>query len=100
MVLSQKEISLIKQFFIDKPVLKAYLFGSFSRDEADEKSDVDILVDLDYTRHIGIGFVSMKNQLEHLLSRKVDLVSSQAVSEYISPFIDADKQLIYEKANR
>lgn len=100
MVLSKEEISLIKQFFNDKPVLKAYLFGSFSRNDADEKSDVDILVDLDYSRHIGLGFVSMQNQLEHLLSRKVDLVSSQAVSEYISPFIEADKQLIYEKTNR
>jgi predicted nucleotidyltransferase len=100
MVLSKKEISLIKQFFFDKPVLRAYLFGSFSRNEADEKSDVDILVDLDYSRHIGLGFVSMQNQLEDLLSRKVDLVSSQAVSEHIAPFIDEDKQLIYEKTNR
>jgi predicted nucleotidyltransferase len=100
MVLSQKEIKLIKQFFSDKPVLKAYLFGSFSRNEADEKSDVDILVDLDYSRHIGLGFVSMQHQLENLLSRKVDLVSSQAVSGYIAPFIDEDKQLIYEKTNR
>lgn len=100
MVLSKKEILLLKQFFIDKPVLKAYLFGSFSRNEADEKSDVDILVDLDYSRHIGLGFVSMKNQLEQLLSRKVDLVSSFAVSEYIAPHIEADKQLIYEKTDR
>ena len=100
MLLSDKEISLIKHFFFDKPVLKAYLFGSFSRNEADEKSDVDILVELDYSRHIGLGFVSMQNQLEKLLSRKVDLVSTKAVSEYIVPFVDKDKKLIYEKANR
>ncbi|CAN5503739.1 hypothetical protein BH11BAC1_BH11BAC1_01250 [soil metagenome] len=100
MLLSEKELSLIKQFFFDKPVLRAYLFGSFSPNEADEKSDIDIIVDLDYSRHIGLGFVSMQNQLEQLLLKKVDLVSSQAVSEYIIPFIDAEKQLIYEKIDR
>ena len=100
MILSEKEINLIKQFFLDKPVLRAYLFGSFSRSEADEKSDVDILVDLDYSKHIGLGFVRMKDQLEALLSKQVDLVSSQALSEYISPFIDEDKRLIYEKTDR
>ncbi|MGH7885686.1 MAG: nucleotidyltransferase domain-containing protein, partial [Thermodesulfobacteriota bacterium] len=33
----------IENYFRNRPVLKAYLFGSFSRAEADDSSDVDIL---------------------------------------------------------
>ncbi len=97
MQLSNSDIKLIKNYFEDKPVLRAYLFGSFSRNEASKDSDIDILVELDYTKHIGMGFVNMKLELEEKLHKKVDLVSSNAISQFISPFINKDKQLIYER---
>lgn len=97
MQLSNSDIKLIKSYFQDKPVLKAYLFGSFSRNEATKDSDIDILVELDYTKHIGMGFINMKLDLEEKLHKKVVLVSSNAISQYISPFINNDKQLIYER---
>ena len=97
MQLSSNDIKLIKSYFQDKPVLKAYLFGSFSRNEASKDSDIDILVELDYSKHIGMGFVNMKFDLEDKLHKKVDLVSSNAISQYIYPFINNDKQLIYER---
>ncbi len=40
-------IPAIRQYFKNKPVLRAWLFGSFSRGEEHEESDVDILVDYD-----------------------------------------------------
>lgn len=89
--------NLITKCFANKPVKRAYLFGSTSRNEADDKSDVDILVELDYSKPIGLGFVRMQLELEDLLKRKVDLVTGNSVSKYIRPFIDADKVLIYEK---
>jgi hypothetical protein len=55
------------------------------------------LVDLDYSQHIGLGFVKMKFDLEKKLNRTVDLISSKAVSKHIQPFIEKDKVLIYEK---
>lgn len=82
---------------MDKPVKRAFLFGSFTRGEADQDSDVDILVELDYSKHIGIGFVKIKNQLEEALNKKVDLVSENSLSRHILPFINRDKQLIYER---
>lgn len=97
MKLTNEEIGMIAEYFRNKPVLKAFLFGSFSRDEALENSDVDILVELDYSKHIGLGFVGMKLDLENRLHKKIDLVSSEAISKYISPFIENDKKLIYEK---
>ncbi|MEO8146764.1 MAG: nucleotidyltransferase domain-containing protein [Bacteroidia bacterium] len=100
MKLSELEIQKIKKFFIGKPVIKAYLFGSFAREQADNESDLDVLVELDYSKHIGLGFVTMQQELEQTMKRKVDLVSTNAVSKYFLPFIDKDKKLIYERKNR
>ena len=60
-------------------------------------SDIDILVDLDYTKHIGLGFVQMQDDLEQKLQKKIDLVSSKAISQYLLPYIEKDKVLIYER---
>lgn len=100
MILEKKDIQIIRDYFSGKPVLKAYLFGSYSRDEADNDSDVDILVDLDYSQHIGLGFVQMKLDLEQKLQKPVDLVSSQAVTNRLQPYIDKDKKLIYQSNER
>ena len=99
MYLKEKEIQTIRDYFRDKPVLKAYLFGSYSRNDADENSDIDILVDLDYSRHIGLGFVQMKLDLEQRLQKSVDLVSSLAVTRRLLPYIDKDKKLIYDASS-
>lgn len=93
-----KELSAkIAECFKNKPVKRAYLFGSASRNEEDDQSDVDILVELDYSQPFGLGFVRLKLELEDLLKRKVDLLTSNSVSKYIQPFIDSEKVLIYEK---
>jgi len=87
----------INSFFRSKPVLRAYLFGSEARNESEENSDIDILVELDYSKPIGLGFVRMQLELEELLHKKVDLLSSRGVSKYIQPYVNQDKILIYEK---
>lgn len=93
--MSDLNIALIRDYFKDKPVLKAYLFGSYVRGEADAQSDIDILVDLDYSQRIGLQFIQMKIDLEKILNNKVDLVSSNGISKYIKPIVDNEKQLIY-----
>ncbi len=98
MRLSTDDIQSIRAYFKDKPVVRAFLFGSYSRGQASEQSDVDLLVELDYSKHIGLGFVTMKFDLEEILHRKIDLVSSQAVSKHIRPFINNEKKLIYERS--
>jgi len=96
MQLSADDIQIVKDYFSGQPVIKAYVFGSYSRGEADKNSDIDILVDLDYSKHIGLGFVTMQSELQQKLQKKIDLISSKAVSKYIKPFIEKDKTLIYE----
>jgi len=97
MKLDANRIESIKKYFETRPVLKAYLFGSFARNEADSESDIDILVDLDYSQKIGLQFIQMKIDLELLLNNKVDLVSSNGLSPYIKPIIENEKQLIYAR---
>jgi predicted nucleotidyltransferase len=97
MTLDSTKIESIKNYFKTRPVLKAYLFGSYVRGAADNKSDIDILVDLDYSQKIGLQFIQMKLDLEKLLNNKVDLVSSNGMSKYIRPLVDSEKCLIYAK---
>ncbi|HAG08476.1 MAG TPA: nucleotidyltransferase [Desulfotomaculum sp.] len=97
MRLDKIKIQRIRNYFKDQPVKKAYLFGSHSRNVADDDSDVDILVELDHSKPIGLKFVRMQFELEGILKTKVDLISDKAISKYIRPYIDNDKELIYEK---
>lgn len=98
MILSASDLRSLQDFFVAKPVKKAFLFGSYLRDEATSDSDVDILVELDYSEHVGLGFVKMKNDLEGLLHKKVDLLTDQSLSELIRPFVEKEKKLIYERS--
>ena len=97
MKLDNSKIETIKAYFKTRPVLKAYLFGSYVSGKANKESDIDILVDLDYSQRIGLGFVQMQIDLENLLKTKVDLVSSNSLSKYIKPYIDKEKELIYAR---
>ncbi|HEY9342802.1 MAG TPA: nucleotidyltransferase domain-containing protein [Hanamia sp.] len=100
MNLDSTKIESIKNYFETRPVLKAYLFGSYIHGNADANSDIDILVDLDYSQKIGLQFIQMKIDLEKILNNKVDLVSSNGISKYIKPSIDMEKRLIYERQIR
>ena len=96
-MISEKQINMIADYFEHQPVKKAYLFGSHVRNEANISSDIDILVELDYSKNIGLGFIRMKNELQDLLNNKVDLVSQNSISKYIRPFVESEKKIIYEK---
>lgn len=99
MSLKEKEIQIIKKFFRNKPVIKVYIFGSYARNEAEDGSDIDLLLELDYSEHIGLEFIGMQLDLQKMLKKKIDMVSSNGVSKYIIPYIDKDKQLIYERVH-
>ncbi len=97
MKLSNNQIIQIKDFFSKQPVLKAYLFGSYGRGEENENSDIDLLVELDYSQPIGLEFIQMQIDLQLLLSKKVDLVSARGLSKYIKPILEKEKKLIYAR---
>jgi len=56
-------------------------FGSFARGDQNADSDIDILVE--FRRPLGWAFFDLQELLEKELQRKVDLVSSKALKEYL-----------------
>jgi uncharacterized protein len=61
---------------------KVSLFGSVLRDEIKEKSDVDLLVEMEKGRSL-FDIISIKQDLEDLLGCTVDVVTDSALSPYI-----------------
>ena len=90
-------IEALRHYFSTQPVLKAWLFGSFSRGEETKDSDVDIMVSLDKSNPIGLKFFGMGSELEELLGRKVDLVSEGTLLPFAQESVERDKILVYER---
>lgn len=78
-------------FFKKYPLKSMALFGSYARNEAEEKSDVDIMVE--FLSPVGFEFVDLAIELENILNQKVDLVSKKAIKPDMLPYIEKD--LIY-----
>lgn len=70
-------------------VTELALFGSFARDQASERSDVDILVRYDgpatSKSYFGVQFY-----LEDLLGRRVDLVTHKALRQEFRPYVERE----------
>ena len=84
-------------YFKTQPVVKAWIFGSFARGKETPLSDIDLLVQLDYTKLDGFGFFGMWGDLERLLNRSVDLVTENSLADFARESVERDKQLHYER---
>ena len=63
------------------------IFGSFSRDKANEQSDIDLLVEFDTDKKTFDNFIETCFLLEEVLGRKVELVTEESLSPYLKPYI-------------
>ncbi len=63
-------------------VTQLRVFGSVARGESGADSDVDLLVRLDPGRSL-LDIIAIKQDLEDLLGRKVDVVTEASISPYI-----------------
>lgn len=81
-------------------VSKIYAFGSSITDKFDpDKSDIDLVVDLDIKDPIEYGetLISLWDNLELLFSRKVDLLTEDSIhNPYLRKSVDATKKLVYD----
>lgn len=88
----------IAEYFKTQPVLKAWLFGSYSRGEEREDSDVDVLVKFDRSMPIGLfAYVRIHRELEEKLGRKVDLVEEGTLRPAAQQTANRDLKVIYER---
>ncbi|MBY5949516.1 nucleotidyltransferase domain-containing protein [Algoriphagus marincola] len=83
-------------------VAKLYAFGSVLSSAFNEESDVDFLVEFhiqNIDRYV-TNFFTLKEGLETLFNREVDLIEYRSVSNpYFKEEIDETKSLLYESKN-
>lgn len=93
-----KIIKKIRNYFRDQPIDKAWLFGSFAKDQQSLDSDLDILVRFVQPNRLDLfDYVGLSQDLEDLTGRKVDLVQEGLILPIARENIDRDKILIYER---
>lgn len=79
-------------------VRRIALFGSVLRGEARPGSDVDLLVAFDPEQKTLNHFMSLAFLLEDVLQRRVELVTTEALSPYIGPHILREAEDVLEAA--
>lgn len=83
----------LKQF---SKISKAWIFGSFSREDDNQKSDIDIAISADE----GFSYFDLAEiqyQIEKDIKRKVDIGFIGAFKTHIIKNIENDLKLIYER---
>ncbi|HHN48259.1 MAG TPA: nucleotidyltransferase [Bacteroidales bacterium] len=80
-----------KRLFEDYSIKSMAIFGSYSRREQTEESDLDILVE--FSDRIGVRFIDLAEELENIVGFKVDLVSKNGIKGKYLKSINSD--LIY-----
>lgn len=78
-------------------------FGSILREDFDPKnSDIDIMITFIPGQHWGWEIVTMKEELESIFNRSIDLVTKKAIENSKNPYrkkeILESYQVVYEKA--
>ena len=67
------------------------------RGEADNNSDVDVVVDIDYSFEIGIEYFNRFQELQEALEKRVDVLSKKYINRRLRPFIEKEMVLVYER---
>lgn len=98
MTLIDKNIETIRTLCKKHKVARLFVFGSVLTDRFKKNSDIDFIVDFqgvelyDYADN----YFELKNSLERIFKRKVDLLENQAINNpYLRQSIDSQKQIVY-----
>lgn len=97
--LSKEEvISRFRSYFESNPkVLKAWVYGSFARDEMHADSDIDLMVRFDKSQKITLfDMAEITEVLEKITNRRIDLVEEGMLSPFALKTATKDLIEIYE----
>ena len=84
------------------PILKrngvdfAAVFGSYAKGQADNDSDVDLLVRFSEPKSL-LDMAGVEMEIEDSLGKEVDLVTEDALSPYIKDNVIKESRVIYGK---
>ncbi|HET8827940.1 MAG TPA: nucleotidyltransferase family protein [Pelobium sp.] len=71
------------------------LFGSYLRDEQNEKSDIDLLIDFKPEKENFDNYMAVYDIFERLFSsEKVEVITKNGLSQYIGPKILKEVQYV------
>jgi len=87
--ISRKIVPILKRY----GAKKAGLFGSCVRGDSSDKSDIDILVDIDKDISL-LDFVGLKLEIEESLGRKIDLVEYDTIKPILKKRIIKEQLII------
>ena len=94
------DISTIKKVIIpiakDYGVKRIYLFGSYAKGTANEKSDVDLLVEKGKPMSL-LKLSGMRQSVQDALQLSVDVVTTTGIEEDFHKEIAGTEILIYEE---
>lgn len=79
----------------ENAVISVGVFGSMARGEANEYSDVDLLVEFRERKSL-FDVARLKRELSLALGRPVDILTKNAISPYLRDRILSEVQTIYE----
>lgn len=85
-----KRLSGVEPQIRNLGVIRLALFGSVSRGESQPGSDVDLLVEFARGQKSFDRFLALSDLLEAVLERPVELVTTEALSPFIGPYILAE----------
>lgn len=90
--------NVLTQLCLQNKVKSLYAFGSVITNRFNNKSDIDLIVDIDSTNPLEYAdhYFNLKFALQDLFDRPVDLLENKAIrNDYLRQEIDNSKQLIY-----
>jgi uncharacterized protein len=80
-------------------VTALYLYGSVARDEATERSDVDLFADVDYDRFGFVSFMDLRDALAGWLDRKVDFTTRNGLHRDLRERIGKSAIKVFDDAS-
>lgn len=98
MKLINKNIEQIRKICELNSVKHLFAFGSITNDEFNERSDIDLVVEIQDTDPLNYTdkYFNLKFALEKLLGRTIDLLESKAIrNKLLKKEIDKTKLLVY-----
>jgi hypothetical protein len=86
------KLTVLKPILQEKyPLESIAIFGSYARNEQTETSDVDVMVELN--GKLGMGFITMANEIEDYLGIKTDVLTKKSMKPKF--FARIENNLIY-----
>jgi len=77
-------------------VIRAGVFGSYAREEANQDSDVDLLVKFDKAKSL-LEIIRLEREISETLGKKIDLVTEPSLNKYLKDIVLNDLKVFYER---